>query len=478
MKTAGICTKIRGVTSSKIAIAAMAICAAGLARAATYYWGNSGTTDGDLANLSNWTTGSNAASENPTVFSADDTYTVRHASTLPTGVANWFLTGDADMLGVLSSTKNASSAAAPHEFLVNLNGFSLNVKNLACRGVMTFTNGVFTATGAASTVGYSTASDPAGILTFGEGATATLKGITYDFTSGNSVNVVDGGTLTISTALNIGHAKNSIDNRLVVRGAGSKFTSSATVRVAGVDSGTEPTTSGNSVIVSDGGVMEISGTGALVIGGLNNSTGNSVTIEGTGSSLTVAGTTYVGGNGKTGCEGNLYVLDGATFGGVDIVIGMKSDNQEMVVSNATVQSTGALRFGGTANNYGGEGALLHVAGAAPSVTVGGAGIYVYAPSKMRFDIPAEGWNSAPVKVTGSGKTINFSSTAADASLELVVKAKGVPEGRYVLVATNGSIDFTKVSLSADCTGMVELDKSNSNEIAVNVKKPGLAIFVR
>lgn len=474
MKSVGICTKIRGVTSSKITLAAMAICAAGLARAATYYWGNSGTTDGDLANLSNWTTGSNAASGNPTVFSSDDIYMVRSASALPSGTAGWFLTANADMLGVLSSTKNASSSAAPYEFAVNLGGFSLNVKNLACRGVMTFTNGVFTATEAVSTVGGS--NSETGVLTFGADATATLKGITYQVTSDNSVNVVDGGTLTISTALNIGHANNSTGNRLVVRGAGSKFTSSATVRVAGVDSGSEPTTSGNSVVVSDGGAMEAN---ALVIGGLNNSTGNSVTVEGSGSSLTVSGNTYVGGNGKTGCEGNLYVVDGATFNGSDIVVGKTSDNQEVVVSNATVALSGALRLGGqttSTGNYGGEGALLHVAGTAPSVTVAGDGIYVYAPSKMRFDIPAEGWGSAPVHVTGSGRKINFSTD--DASLELVVNAKGAPAGRHVLVSANNTIDFAKVSLSADCTGLVELDTSNSNEIAVNVKKPGLAIFVR
>ena len=471
-------TRVRIITKAirLFSLAALAICAAGFARAATYYWGNSGTTDGDLANLSNWTTGSNAASGNPTVFSEDDTYTVRSASALPSGTANWFLSSNTDMLGALSSTKNASSSAAPYEFAVNLGGFSLNVKNLACRGVMTFTNGVFTATDAASTVGHSTASDPSGVLTFGDGATATLTGITYLSTSGNSVNVVDGGTLTISTALNIGHANNSTGNRLVVRGAGSKFTSSVAVRVAGVDSGSEPTTSGNSVVVSDGGAMEAS---ALVIGGLNNSTGNSVTVEGSGSSLTVSGNTYVGGNGKTGCEGNLYVVDGATFNGSDIVVGKTSDNQEVVVSNATVALSGALRLGGqttSTGNYGGEGALLHVAGAAPSVTVAGAGIYVYASSKMRFDIPANGWASTPVKVTGSGKTINFSID--DASLELVVNAKGAPAGRHVLVSANNTIEFAKVSLSADCTGLVELDTSNSNEIAVNVKKPGLTIIVR
>ena len=174
------------------------------------------------------------------------------------------------------------------------------------------------------------------------------------------------------------------------------------------------------------------------------------------------------------------MLDGATFNGFDIVVGKTSDNQEVVVSNATVALSGALRLGGqspSTGNYGGEGALLHVAGAAPSVTVSGAGIYVYAPSKMRFDIPAEGWKSAPVQVTSSGKAITFSTD--DASLELVVKAKGVPEGRYVLVATDGSIDFTKVSLSDDCTGMVELDTStNDKEIAVNVKKTGLTIIFR
>ena len=478
MKTAGICTKISWVTSSKITLAAMAICAAGIARAATYYWGNSGTTDGNLANLSNWTTSTSAASGNPTAFSADDTYTVRSASALPSGTANWFLTGDADMLGVLSSTKNASSSAAPYEFAVNLGGFSLNVKNLACRGVMTFTNGVFTATGAATTVGHSSASDPSGILTFGEGAAATLSAISYLNTSGNSINVINGGTLTLNgeSALNIGRVNNSTNNLLLVRGAGSKFTSSASVRVAGVDSGTEPTTSGNSVIVSDGGAMDVD---ALVIGGLNNSKGNSVTVEGSGSSLAVVGNTYVGGNGKTGCEGDLYVLDGASFNGSNVVIGKTSTNQTVVVSNATVNLSGALRLGGQTNaagNYGGTNALLHVAGAAPSVTVAGDGIYVYAPAKMRFDIPSEGWDSAPVKVTGSAKRINFSTD--DASLELVVHAKGAPIGRHVLISANNTIDFTKVSLSADCTGMVELDTSNSNEIAVNVKSPGLTIIFR
>ena len=470
MKTAGTCTKIKG-DSFKIALAAMAICAAGLARAETYYWVSSGATDGNLANLSNWATN---AGDKPTAFSSDDTYMVRSASALPSGTANWFLTADADMLGVLSSTKNTSSGAAPYEFAVNLGGFSLNVKYLECRGLMTFTNGVFTATGAESKVGKS--NSETGVLTFGAGAKATLNAITYQATSDNSVNVVDGGTLTISTALNIGHANNSTGNKLIVRGAGSKFTSSAAVRVAGVDSGSEPTTSGNSVVVSEGGAMDVD---ALVIGGLNDSKGNSVTVEGSGSSLAVVGNTYVGGNGKTGCEGDLYVLDGASFNGSNVVIGKTSTNQTVVVSNATVNLSGALRLGGqttTAGNYGGTNALLHVAGTAPSVTVAGDGIYVYAPAKMRFDIPSEGWDATPVKVTGSAKKINFSTD--DASLELVVKAKGVPEGRYVLVATNGSIDFTKISLSADCTGLFELDTSNEKEIAVKVKSPGLAIIVR
>lgn len=57
MKTAGICTKIREVTSSKITLAAMAICAAGAARAANQFsnWQTAG--GGDMATSGNWSLG-------------------------------------------------------------------------------------------------------------------------------------------------------------------------------------------------------------------------------------------------------------------------------------------------------------------------------------------------------------------------------------------------------------------------------------
>ena len=54
MKTVGICTFLRGVVSSKIALAAIAICAAFAARAANYWKGADGA---DIADAANWDEG-------------------------------------------------------------------------------------------------------------------------------------------------------------------------------------------------------------------------------------------------------------------------------------------------------------------------------------------------------------------------------------------------------------------------------------
>jgi hypothetical protein len=59
-----------------------------------------------------------------------------------------------------------------------------------------------------------------------------------------------------------------------------------------------------------------------------------------------------------------------------------------------------------------------------------------------------------------------------------VNANHVEPGRYVLVASTADINFGKIALSNGSTGLVTLDDSVPKEIAVVVKRPGLAIIVR
>lgn len=174
MKSVGICTKIRGVTSSKITLAAMAICAAGLARAATWQGGASGTLD-DAANWDGDITTS------AMVFTNDVTLT---------------LSADATVFDVFwNNTTLSNNLQKSRNVTFNLNGKTLaNLRNGA-------------------------------LYWYGEGSTFT-------FTGGTFLNVAEGGTTNVVRTENANRAHSMT---LVATGEDTVFVGSVENRVRNTD---------------------------------------------------------------------------------------------------------------------------------------------------------------------------------------------------------------------------------------------------
>ena len=277
----------------------------------------------------------------------------------------------------------------------------------------------------------------------------------------------------------IGHdgdaIRGSSGNSVTVTGSGSSLAAAGQTFI-----GNAQNACNNLLVVSDGATATL--LGSLQIGNAVDATGNALRVTGTGSQVTMTGNTYIGGNGAPGSKNaRIEVLDGATFdtGSSFLSIGRFSTECELFVSNATAKVGGELRMGKFQGDVSGTSpagvGTIHIAGENPYFEVKSS-ISTYSSSvaqKMVFDLPQAGWATAPVKFA---KAVTFGTGS---SLEITVNAKGVEPGRYVLVSSTANINYAdKISLSAASSGNVSLDMSNTKEIAVKVKASGLTIIVR
>ena len=508
------------------------------AMATRYFWATSGTENGDLSVLRNWTTGSQAGNNSPSSFNAQDQYTIRDTSNLPAGIQSWYIDASLNMLGFLEVIRNVN---------IDLKGNSLSVKYLQSRGALSFSNGPVI-TSEQSFCGNQSTPGNCSISFVGEGTSffvpeakaVSISSSSVEGASNNRLEILDGakmlsGRIAIGNNSAVPEGVNSTNNSFVVSGSGSSaklnnvdlragkknvfeisngasvsitnaFTvsgqycmkigsydrsegdvvvvkgESSRLEVAGsVNMGTHANSHNHSFIVADGANASV---GSFQIGQEPGSTGNAVRVEGAGSLLTVAGTTYVGGNVQTGLSNSrLDILDGATYETIEnaqLWIGRFSNGCELYVSNGTAKVSGELRLGWASGdtNSGKVGGLvtIRIAGASPLLEVSGK-VSSYSQDafhKLIFDMPSSGWTSAPVKF----KNVNKISYGTGTGLEICVNAKSVVPGRYVLIESAADINFDRIALSLDSSPNVEIDTTNTKELAVKVKPVGLVLVIR
>ena len=183
-------------------------------------------------------------------------------------------------------------------------------------------SGIITVDGAA---GSATLSSTRAMLLGGlTGATGTL-------------NVQNGGVArTTGTNFEVNVGGNSATGIANVSGAGSTLSSAGRINVGAFNN------SNGSLAISAGGTVQTTGTNLsfteLVIGAATNATGT-VTVTGTGSSLSVGG--IIAGNTETGSTASLSVQNGAIVTSNQVSAGVGGGLSIGGATNATVSVTGA-----------------------------------------------------------------------------------------------------------------------------------------
>ena len=154
--------------------------------------------------------------------------------------------------------------------------------------------------------------------------------------SGNTLDVLDEGTVSLAENLAIAYYAEASNNIVTVSGSGSSLASGATITV-----GREG--SGNRVVVTNRG--EVSAVGTL-IGEQTNSTGNSVLVTGTDSLWTNSGNLFVGVGGSSN---SLVISNGGNVSSAESYIGLatNSSNNSVVVtgSGSSWSSAGVFDIG-------------------------------------------------------------------------------------------------------------------------------------
>ena len=170
------------------------------------------------------------------------------------------------------------------------------------------------------------------------------------------------------------------------------------------------------------------------------------------------------------------MLDGATFTASNTIqLGLQGDGCKLFVSNATVNVTsGGIVMG----SNGGKNSILHIAGESPSVRLSSQ-INIYSAQNFVFDIPAGGWNLPDSRTAAiTCNKIDFKTDRDTPAINLTVNADGAPAGRYVLLeASTTDLDFNKIILSGESSGLVSLDTSSKRQLAVKVKRLGSVVIV-
>jgi autotransporter-associated beta strand protein/T5SS/PEP-CTERM-associated repeat protein len=285
--------------------------------------------------------------------------------------------------------------------------------------------------------------------------------------SGNEFEVEDGGYALSSKDAVLGFNSGSANNALRVKDAGSKF------EVA----------SGFTLVVGDNGdtnVVEISAGGVLMghnvrLARSANSSGNSVTVTGTGSAWTNTGTIRVGtlgpGNSVTVASGGAVSFDGNAF----IGHGLAAANNTVTVRDAgstwtsgqftvglasvgnvlTVQDGGAVAASSipVATNPGSAGTINIGVGGAPGTLSGpiqfgdGTGIVNFNHNAVAYAFNPAISGAGAVNFLGSGTTVlNATSTYSGAT---TVSAGTVRLGVTNALPSSGTFVFAGGALDAN-----------------------------
>lgn len=164
-------------------------------------------------------------------------------------------------------------------------------------------------------------------------------------TGNNAFSILNGATAVSTNAVSIGTDTAAGGNSLTVSGSNSTFTALGSVYV-GING------SSNELSIEEG--AEASVADVLKIGS-SVSSGNRVTVDGTGSRLAVDGAVVIGDFGRSG-ELNITGGAEAVFGG-DVILGARGANNDYTLAGSTNTVAGNFIIGRTAGATGATGGV-------------------------------------------------------------------------------------------------------------------------
>ena len=260
----------------------------------------------------------------------------------------------------------------------------------------------------------------------GSGSTVILSNnLNLGYATGNNTFRVEAGGQVSNLAAEIGVASGGDGNTATVTGSGSSWTSTDLFYLGSASSA-------NSLTISSGGLVQAN-TKDLVIGLVPGANSNSLLVTGSGSQLTNTGQTlYVGRSGNTN---TLEIRSGGLVSGNNVRIGGGSGATGNPTGNsATVDGTGStwnisgtLRVGSGTATSDTSSSLTVTNGGAVSVT--GNGFLGYSATSTSNSILVSGLNSA-LSVAGAGG-LTIGNAAGSTNNVVILDSNGT------LTATNG-----------------------------------------
>jgi len=349
-----------------------------------------------------------------------------------------------------ASSPNAVTFAVGSTGILRLAGYSLTVAGLSTVDA-TSTAAVENGSGTAVTltVNASTSSTFAGI--FRKGSTGNLSLVksgtgVLTLTGNSSTSIggnvtVSGGTLAISSGGKLSSVVSVIDGpnaSAVVSGTGSSWTSSSTLTVGN-------STSGNTLTVSGGG--QVTATGNATIGYASGANYNTVTVTGPGSSFTTGSTLDVG---RQGSYNSLSVANGGTASGYLFYLSggpgnpSGAGNNTVTVSGSgstlTVASSWDLADRGVGNQFN-----VLAGGTASMSGAGYVGYYSGSASTITVDGAGSTWNTGNVDF-GTG-TSNQVATVSNGAAWNAAGTVTVKNSNAVNLNSSGTLNANSVNLS-------------------------------
>ena len=455
MKTASICTKIRGA-SFKIALAAFAVCAAFAARAANYWKGVDGE---DLATPANW---------------SDEA--------LPTGATGYFngrSEHGTDYTATLSADTSlyqliwGGSGTAAKSTVIDLCGHTLSLTSTTVRPVrieqdgqsVTVTNGVLSfSSGTAWLLGSNQT------LTLGAGLTFNGNAAIHAANPSTNSKIVVHDGAKVKGRIYFG--ANQSEGTILVTGAGSEIDFNGGV----LQMATSNTSStNNSFRVEDGAIV----TNATVSIGNSNYRASGATIALSGGGKLFTQNWNVSGGATT------YITQYLDYPAHRVEIGEGSGFHTRILSVMGTNNVFAIDGGELeAVKYEIAGAnTFHFAGTAPKMSqFAQNGLAIGADCTFSFEIPSSGYADVPCEFWPSGAFTMPETTRLAVDATAFSRAGG---GTIPLMKFNGgqSVTFSGTLLSRWNTELeakhcsVSYDPSERT-LVLTVTKPGLMIFVR
>ena len=455
MKIAGICTEIRGA-SSKIALAAFAVCAAFAARAANYWKGVDGA---DLATPANWSdealpTGAtgyfNGRSEHGTDYTATLSADTSLYQLIWGGSGTAAKSTDIDLCGhTLSLTL---TGARP--IRIEKEGQSVTVTN----GVLSFSSETAWLLGSNQT------------LTLGAGLTFNGNAATHAANPSTNSKIVVHDGAKVKGRIYFG--ANQSEGTILVTGAGTEIDFNGGV----LQMATSNTSStNNSFRVEDGAIV----TNATVSIGNNNYRASGATIALSGGGKLFTQNWNVSGGAAT------YIVQYLDYPAHRVEIGEGSGFHTRVLSVMGTNNVFAIDGGElVAVKYDIAGTnTFHFAGTGPKMSqFAQNSLAIGAGCTFSFNIPAAGYADVPCEFWPGGAFTMPETTrlAVDATAFSLAGGGTIP-----LMKFNGgqSVTFSGTLLSRWNTELeakhcsVSYDTSERT-LVLSVTKPGLTIFVR